>query len=153
MFQSMCTNSSGFYCWFAFLCWTLLFPEIGDSCIFWSSYYPNKTWTEGYVFFLQESAAALVFFRNRYAALVASQGLQTSNPMSWVTDLAPEPDDLYWSNICVPYRLLWIRKIALLVASILFVAFFLFPVSLTQSLVHLDKLQKTFPFLRGILKR
>ncbi|XP_047256926.1 CSC1-like protein RXW8 isoform X2 [Capsicum annuum] len=101
----------------------------------------------------KESAAALVFFRNRYAALVASQGLQTSNPMSWVTDLAPEPDDLYWSNICVPYRLLWIRKIALLVASILFVAFFLFPVSLTQSLVHLDKLQKTFPFLRGILKR
>ncbi|KAJ8539543.1 hypothetical protein K7X08_013795 [Anisodus acutangulus] len=101
----------------------------------------------------KESAAALVFFRNRYAALVASQGLQSSNPMSWVTDLAPEPDDMYWSNICVPYRLLWIRKIALLVASIVFVAFFLVPVSLTQSLVHLDKLQKTFPFLRGILKR
>ncbi|TMW97221.1 hypothetical protein EJD97_005955 [Solanum chilense] len=101
----------------------------------------------------KESAAALVFFRNRYAALVASQGLQSLNPMSWVTDLAPEPDDMYWSNICVPYRLLWIRKIALLVASILFVAFFLVPVSLTQSLVHLDKLQKTFPFLRGFLKR
>ncbi|CAN4095316.1 unnamed protein product [Withania somnifera] len=101
----------------------------------------------------KESAAALVFFRNRYAALVASQGLQSSNPMSWVMDLAPEPDDVYWSNICVPYRILWIRKIALLVASILFVAFFLVPVSLTQSLVHLDKLQKTFPFLRGILKR
>ncbi|XP_070048347.1 CSC1-like protein RXW8 isoform X2 [Nicotiana tomentosiformis] len=101
----------------------------------------------------KESAAALVFFRNRYAALVASQGLQSKNPMSWVTDLAPEPDDMYWSNICVPYRLLWIRRVALLVASILFVAFFLVPVSLTQSLVHLDKLQKTFPFLKGILKR
>uniref|UniRef100_M1ATV3 Early-responsive to dehydration protein n=1 Tax=Solanum tuberosum TaxID=4113 RepID=M1ATV3_SOLTU len=100
----------------------------------------------------KESAAALVFFRNRYAALVASQGLQSLNPMSWVVDPAPEPDDMYWSNICVPYRLLWIRKIALLVASILFVAFFLVPVSLTQSLVHLDKLQKTFPFLRGFLK-
>nr|XP_009623866.1 CSC1-like protein RXW8 [Nicotiana tomentosiformis] len=100
----------------------------------------------------KESAAALVFFRNRYAALVASQGLQSKNPMSWVTDLAPEPDDMYWSNICVPYRLLWIRRVALLVASILFVAFFLVPVSLTQSLVHLDKLQKTFPFLKGILK-
>ncbi|KAG5573393.1 hypothetical protein H5410_063159 [Solanum commersonii] len=101
----------------------------------------------------KESAAALVFFRNRYAALVASQGLQSLNPMSWVMDPAPEPDDMYWSNICVPYRLLWIRKIALLVASILFVAFFLVPVSVTQSLVHLDKLQKTFPFLIGFLKR
>ncbi|XP_060173354.1 CSC1-like protein RXW8 [Lycium barbarum] len=108
---------------------------------------------DGSVLRKKECAAAVVFFRNRYAALVASQGLQSSNPMSWVTDLAPEPDDMYWSNICVPYRLLWIRKIALLVASILFVAFFLVPVSLTQSLVHLDKLQKTFPFLRGILKR
>ncbi|KAK4374363.1 hypothetical protein RND71_005040 [Anisodus tanguticus] len=101
----------------------------------------------------KESAAALVFFRNRYAALVASQSLQSPNPMTWVTDLAPEPDDVYWSNICVPYRLLWIRRIALLVASVLFVAFFLVPVSITQSLVHLDKLKKTFPFLSGVLKR
>ncbi|XP_009619283.1 hyperosmolality-gated Ca2+ permeable channel 2.1-like [Nicotiana tabacum] len=101
----------------------------------------------------KESAAALVFFRNRYAALVASQGLQSRNPMSWVTDLSPEPDDMYWSNICVPYRLLWIRKIAILVASMALVAFFIVPVSLTQGLVHLDKLQKTFPFLRGILQR
>ncbi|XP_015073017.1 CSC1-like protein RXW8 isoform X2 [Solanum pennellii] len=101
----------------------------------------------------KESAAALVFFRTRYAALVASQSLQSRNPMSWVTNLSPEPGDMYWSNICVPYRLLWIRKVAILVASMALVAFFIVPVSLTQGLVHLDKLQKTFPFLRGILKR
>lgn len=100
----------------------------------------------------KESAAALVFFKNRYAALVASQSLQSRNPMSWVTNLSPEPDDMYWSNICVPYRLLWIRKIAILVASIALVAFFVVPVSLTQGLVHLDKLQRTFPFLKGVLK-
>lgn len=73
--------------------------------------------------------------------------------MSWVTNLSPEPGDMYWSNICVPYRLLWIRKVAILVASMALVAFFIVPVSLTQGLVHLDKLQKTFPFLRGVLKR
>ncbi|CAH9076968.1 unnamed protein product [Cuscuta epithymum] len=101
----------------------------------------------------KECAAALVFFKTRYAALVASQGIQSPNPMLWVTDRAPEPQDMYWSNICVPYRLLWIRKIAMLVASVCFVIFFLVPVSLTQGLVHLDKLQKAFPFLRGPLKR
>ncbi|KAF3644011.1 CSC1-like protein RXW8 [Capsicum annuum] len=100
-----------------------------------------------------ECAAALVFFRNRYAALVASQSLQSRNPMTWVTNLSPEPGDMYWSNICVPYRLLWIRKIAILVASMALVAFFVAPVSLTQGLVHLDKLQRTFPFLKGVLKR
>ncbi|MCD7472003.1 hypothetical protein HAX54_012825 [Datura stramonium] len=101
----------------------------------------------------KESAAALVFFRNRYAALIASQSLQTRNPMSWVTNISPEPDDMYWPNICVPYRLLWIRKIAIYVASMALVAFFIVPVSLSQGLVHLDKLQKTFPFLKGVLKR
>nr|GMD93890.1 CSC1-like protein RXW8 [Ipomoea batatas] len=101
----------------------------------------------------QECAAALVFFRTRYAASVASQGIKSPNPMLWVTDLAPEPRDMYWSNIYVPYRLLWIRKIIILVASFFFVAFFLVPVSLTQGLVHLDKLQHAFPFLKGSLKR
>ncbi|XP_019155873.1 PREDICTED: CSC1-like protein RXW8 [Ipomoea nil] len=101
----------------------------------------------------KECGAALVFFKTRYAAFVASQGLQSANPMLWTTDPAPEPEDMYWSNICVPYQHLWIRKIAMHVASVCFVIFFLVPVSLTQGLVHLGKLQKTFPSLRGPLRR
>lgn len=101
----------------------------------------------------KERGAALLFFRTRYAALVASEVLQAPNPMSWVTDSAPEPRDVYWSNLCVPYRLLWIRKIAVLVASILFVIFFLIPVVFTQSLVHFEKLKNIFPFLKDIGQR
>ncbi|KAL8045327.1 hypothetical protein ABFX02_08G106200 [Erythranthe guttata] len=101
----------------------------------------------------KECGAALVFFRTRYAALVASEALQSPNPMSWVTDSAPEPCDIFWSNLSVPYRLLWIRRIAVIVASIFFVIFFLIPVVFTQSLVHLDKLTKIFPFLKDIIKR
>ncbi|XP_022849682.1 CSC1-like protein RXW8 isoform X1 [Olea europaea var. sylvestris] len=101
----------------------------------------------------KECGAALVFFRTRYAALVASEALQQPNPMTWVTDLAPEPSDIYWSNLYVPYRIFWIRKIAILVAFILFVTFFLIPVVFTQSLVHLDKLEKVFPFIKGITER
>ncbi|KAL3655282.1 hypothetical protein CASFOL_001068 [Castilleja foliolosa] len=101
----------------------------------------------------KECGAALVFFRTRYAALVASEALQSTNPMSWVTDLAPEPCDIFWSNLCVPHRLLWIRKIAVIVASIFFVTFFLLPVVFTQSLVHLDKLKKLFPFMKELTER
>ncbi|KAJ7966479.1 CSC1-like protein RXW8 [Quillaja saponaria] len=97
-------------------------------------------------------AAAFVFFKTRYAAVVASQVLQSSNPMLWVTDLAPEPLDVYWSNLCIPYSQLWIRKIATLVASIAFMLVFLAPVTFVQGLTELDKLQLKFPFLRGILK-
>ncbi|TKY57935.1 CSC protein RXW8 [Spatholobus suberectus] len=101
----------------------------------------------------KECAAAFVFFKSRYAALMAAQILQTSNPMLWVTDVAPEPHDVYWSNICIPYRQLWIRKIATLVASVAFMLVFLIPVTFVQGLTQLDKLQKMFPFLTGMLKK
>ncbi|EPS57374.1 hypothetical protein M569_17444, partial [Genlisea aurea] len=101
----------------------------------------------------RECGAALVFFRTRYAAVVASQALQSLNPMSWVTNTAPEPSNIFWSNLTIPYKLLWIRRLAVVVASIFFVIFFLFPVVFAQSLVHLDKLKKLFPFLRGISQR
>uniref|UniRef100_A0A2N9F2E3 CSC1/OSCA1-like 7TM region domain-containing protein n=1 Tax=Fagus sylvatica TaxID=28930 RepID=A0A2N9F2E3_FAGSY len=100
----------------------------------------------------KECAAAFVFFKTRHAAIVAAQVLQSSNPMLWVTDLAPEPHDVYWSNLCIPYRQLWIRKIGTLVAAVAFMLVFLIPVTFVQGLTQLDQLQQTFPFLRGLLK-
>ncbi|KAJ4966366.1 hypothetical protein NE237_018215 [Protea cynaroides] len=101
----------------------------------------------------EECRAAFVFFRTRYAAAVASQIRQSSNPMTWVTDLAPEPQDVYWSNLCIPYRQLWIRRIATLLASFVFTILFLIPVTFVQGLTQLDQLQQKFPFLKGILKK
>ncbi|KAK9270817.1 hypothetical protein L1049_026403 [Liquidambar formosana] len=101
----------------------------------------------------KECAAAFVFFKTRYAAVVTAQVLQSSNPMLWVTDLAPEPHDVYWSNLCIPYRQLWIRRIATLLAAIVFMFLFLIPVTFVQGLTQLDQLQQTFPFLKGLLKK
>lgn len=101
----------------------------------------------------KECPAALVFFKSRYAALTVSRDLHSSNPMHWVTDYAPEPIDVYWRSLRIPYHQLWIRKIAVLLASIFFLLLFILPATLVQGLVHLDKLQTSFPFLRGILKK
>uniref|UniRef100_A0A2C9VZZ0 CSC1-like protein RXW8 n=1 Tax=Manihot esculenta TaxID=3983 RepID=A0A2C9VZZ0_MANES len=100
-----------------------------------------------------ECAAAFVFFKTRYTAVVAAQMLQSSNPMLWVTELAPEPHDVFWSNLSISYRQLWLRKIATLLAAIVFMFLFLIPVTFVQGLTQLDKLSKTFPFLRGLLKK
>ncbi|CAJ1973500.1 unnamed protein product [Sphenostylis stenocarpa] len=89
----------------------------------------------------------------RYAALTVAQSLQTSNPMLWVTDLAPEPQDVYWPNLCIPYKQLWIRKITTFAASATFVFVFLIPVTFAQGLTQLDKLEKMFPFLAGMLQK
>ncbi|KAL6846883.1 hypothetical protein ACP4OV_022736 [Aristida adscensionis] len=101
----------------------------------------------------EECTAAFVFFRTRYAALVASETLQTSNPMKWVAKLAPEPEDVYWSNLWIPYKQLWIRRILTLLGSIVFMFLFLVPVTFIQGLSQLEQLQQKFPFLKGILKK
>ncbi|XP_062204517.1 CSC1-like protein RXW8 isoform X2 [Phragmites australis] len=101
----------------------------------------------------EECTAAFVFFKTRYAALVASEILETSNPMQWVTNLAPEPDDVYWSNLWLPYKQLWIRRIATLLGSIVFMFLFLIPVTFIQGLSQLEQLQQKLPFLNGILKK
>ncbi|XP_020087237.1 CSC1-like protein RXW8 [Ananas comosus] len=101
----------------------------------------------------KDCSAAFVFFKTRYAAIVASQVLQSSNPMLWVTNLAPEPNDVYWSNLWIPYRQLWIRRILTLVASVVFMFVFLIPVTFVQGLTHLDQLQQLFPFFKGIFKK
>ncbi|KAK1405619.1 Lipase [Heracleum sosnowskyi] len=98
----------------------------------------------------EECAAALVFFRTRYAALVAAQTLQSPNPMHWVTNMAPEPPDVFWTNLCVPYKLLWVRKIGTHLAAIALMIFFFAPVSIVQSLVHLERLKEKFAFVRRL---
>lgn len=101
----------------------------------------------------EECTAAFVFFKTRYAALVASEILQTSNPMKWVANLAPEPEDVYWSNLWLPYKQLWIRHIVTLIGSIVFMFVFVIPVTFIQGLSQLELLQQRLPFLRGILKK
>nr|XP_043615914.1 CSC1-like protein RXW8 [Erigeron canadensis] len=98
----------------------------------------------------QEVAAAFVFFRTRYAAMVASHSIQSKDPMLWVIDFAPEPHDVFWANLCVPHRLLWIRKTLVFIGSILFSLWFLLPTTLVQGLVNIEKLENMFPVLRGI---
>ncbi|KAL1214188.1 CSC1-like protein [Cardamine amara subsp. amara] len=100
----------------------------------------------------EERPVAFVFFKSRYDALVVSEVLQTPNPMLWVADLAPEPHDVHWRNLRIPYRQLWMRKIATLVGAVTFMFVFLIPVAFIQGLTQLEKLSKNFPFLRGVLK-
>ncbi|CAM8885472.1 unnamed protein product [Rhodiola kirilowii] len=100
----------------------------------------------------KEYPGAFVFFKTRYGAFTASQALQTSNPMLWVTELAPDPSDVYWSNLWVPYRQIWIRKIAIRIAAIAFMLLFIIPVTFVQALTNARRLAETFPFLKKILK-
>ncbi|KAI7728875.1 hypothetical protein M8C21_029790 [Ambrosia artemisiifolia] len=47
--------------------------------------------------------AAFVSFRSRWGAAVCAQTQQTRNPTRWLTDWAPEPRDVYWNNLAIPF--------------------------------------------------
>ncbi|KAK4598697.1 hypothetical protein RGQ29_015948 [Quercus rubra] len=102
----------------------------------------------------QDGASAFVSFKTRYAAAAARRVHLSSNPMLWVTKMAPEPQDVDWSNLDIPFRQFWIRKMGTLVATIAFIFVFLYPMAFVQVLTQLDELEKTylvqkaFPFLK-----
>ncbi|MBA0840107.1 hypothetical protein Goarm_002709 [Gossypium armourianum] len=54
--------------------------------------------------------AAFVSFKSRWGAAVCAQTQQSRDPTSWLTEWAPEPCDVYWPNLPIPYVSLAIRR-------------------------------------------
>ncbi|TYJ09319.1 hypothetical protein E1A91_A11G133100v1 [Gossypium mustelinum] len=54
--------------------------------------------------------AAFVSFKSRWAAAVCAQTQLSHNPTIWLTEWAPEPRDVYWRNLAIPYFDLTIRR-------------------------------------------
>lgn len=100
----------------------------------------------------KELPAAFVSFRSCYGAATASRIVQSSNPMLWVTEPAPEPRDIYWPFLSAPYIQLWISKFVVVVAVFFLTILFLLPVTLVQGLTQLTELEAFLPFLKKVLK-
>ncbi|KAJ0099545.1 hypothetical protein Patl1_21867 [Pistacia atlantica] len=79
---------------------------------------------------------------------VAPEGV---NPTDWITEQAPDPQDVYWPFFSASFMKRWICKLLVYVASFALILLFLVPVVIVQGLTHLDQLETWFPFLRGIL--
>lgn len=96
--------------------------------------------------------AAFVSFKSRWGAAVCAQTQQTSNPTIWLTERAPEPRDVYWDNLAIPYVELSIRRLIMAVGLFLLIFFFMIPIALVQSLASIEGIQKVFPFLKPIIE-
>ncbi|XAR63514.1 hypothetical protein NMG60_11023473 [Bertholletia excelsa] len=93
----------------------------------------------------KEVPVAFVTFRTRWGAVLASQSQQHSNPLLWITEVAPEPRDVLWSNLGIPYRHLPLYKIGVYVAASLLTIFFAIPVTAIQGIAKFQRLKKWFP--------
>lgn len=99
----------------------------------------------------EEVRAAFVSFKSRFGATIALHIQQGIDPTEWVTERAPEPQDVYWPFFSASFLKRWICKLVFVVAYILLTVSFLIPVVIVQGLTHLDQLEVWFPFLRGVL--
>ena len=90
-------------------------------------------------------------FKSRYAAATAFHLQQSINPTQWVTEQAPEPQDVYWPFFSSSFMRRWISKLVVIVACIILTILFLIPVVLVQGLTNLSQLEIWLPFLKSIL--
>ncbi|XP_030469454.2 CSC1-like protein HYP1 isoform X1 [Syzygium oleosum] len=100
----------------------------------------------------QEVPAAFVSFKTRFGAATALHIQQRINPTKWVTEQAPEPQDIHWAFFSASFLRRWISNLAVVAACIAITILFLIPVVIVQGLTNLDQLETWFPFLEGLLK-
>ncbi|KAF6173235.1 hypothetical protein GIB67_026930 [Kingdonia uniflora] len=96
--------------------------------------------------------AAFVSFKTRWAAAVCAQTQQTINPTMWMTEWAPEPRDIYWHNLAIPFVSLTIRRLIIAVAFFFLTFFFIIPIALVQSLANIEGIEKAVPFLKPVIE-
>ncbi|KAJ1405793.1 Calcium-dependent channel, 7TM region, putative phosphate [Sesbania bispinosa] len=99
----------------------------------------------------KEARAAFVFFRSRFGAATAFHLQQSVNPTQWITELAPEPRDVYWPFFSETFMRKWISRLVVILVTTLFTILFLIPVVIVQGLTNLSQLEILFPFLASVL--
>lgn len=97
--------------------------------------------------------AAFVSFKTRWAAAVCAQTQQSSNPTIWLTEWAPEPRDIFWDNLAIPYVKLAVRKLIMGVCLFFLTFCFMIPIAFVQSLANIEGIEKVFPFLKPIIEK
>ena len=100
---------------------------------------------------IQELPAAFVSFKSQFGAAVALHIRQAVNPTEWLTEAAPQIQDVHWSFFSTSFIARWIRELAAIFAYIAITILFLVPVVFVQGLANLNQLETWFPFLKGIL--
>ncbi|KAK9989868.1 hypothetical protein SO802_030107 [Lithocarpus litseifolius] len=97
--------------------------------------------------------AAFVSFKTRWGAAVCAQTQQSKDPTIWLTDWAPEPHDVFWDNLAIPYFELTIRRLLTAVRLFFLIFFFMIPIVFVQSLANIEGIEKVLPFLKPLIEK
>ncbi|CAD6228178.1 unnamed protein product [Miscanthus lutarioriparius] len=98
----------------------------------------------------KEVPVAFVSFKSRLDAAQAAEMQQLVNPLSLVTTYAPEPTDIIWKNLSIPFWRMAMYKLGVFVAAFLLTVFFTIPVTAVQGIVQFEKIKRWFPPARAV---
>ncbi|CAD6234859.1 unnamed protein product [Miscanthus lutarioriparius] len=98
----------------------------------------------------KEVPVAFVSFKSRLEAAQAAEMQQLVNPLSLVTTYAPEPTDIIWKNLSIPFWRISMFKLGVFVAAFLLTVFFTIPVTAVQGIVQFEKIKRWFPPARAV---
>lgn len=93
---------------------------------------------------------AFVSFKTRFGAALAAQTQQHIHPLFWMTEFAPEPRDVIWNNLSIPYHRMALNKVFVFIAALVFTVFFAFPVTAVQGIAQFENIKKWFPPARAV---
>ncbi|KAK4284334.1 hypothetical protein QN277_001182 [Acacia crassicarpa] len=96
--------------------------------------------------------ASFVSFKTRWGAAVCAQTQQTRNPTMWLTEWAPEPRDVYWPNLAIPYVSLTVRRLIIAVAFFFLTFFFMIPIAIVQSIASIEGIEKSARWLLPLVE-
>ncbi|MBA0646431.1 hypothetical protein Goklo_014399 [Gossypium klotzschianum] len=97
-------------------------------------------------------SVAFVSFKLRWGAAVCAQTQQSKNPTQWLANWAPEPRDIYWQNLAIPFLSLTIRKLIISLSVFALVFFYMILIAFVQYLANLEGLERVAPFLRPVIE-
>ena len=99
----------------------------------------------------KQVAAAFIFFNSRPAAASAAQVVHSQLTDTWTVMPAPEPRQVIWKNLTIPFYQRMIRQYIVYAIVFLTVVFYMIPITFISALTTLDNLRKLLPFLKSIV--
>ncbi|XP_002990725.2 CSC1-like protein ERD4 [Selaginella moellendorffii] len=97
--------------------------------------------------------AAILVFNNPAAAAACGQCVYSASSAGrWVTSPAPEPRQMIWGNVKIPWYQRYIRQAIVYTLVALTILFFMIPIGFVSAFSTLDKLEKLVPFVKNIEK-
>lgn len=100
-----------------------------------------------------QQGAAIVIFNSRAAAASAGQAMHSEFANKWTTMPAPEPREVVWGNLPIPFVQRIVRQFAIYGVVFLVIVFYMIPISFISAIIALENLEKKLTFLKPIVEQ